>query len=92
MCSYVVLTTRPVLHGNKMVVALLAPDVTGGPGRAKIASRWSSIFVPHKVACADSPHGEKKHLHGLWASDARTPELYVCHVHLLNPLMITKWS
>ena len=33
MCSYVVLTTRLVLHGNKMVVALLAPDVTGGPGR-----------------------------------------------------------
>ena len=33
MCSYVVLTTRLVLHGNKMDVALLAPDVTGGPGR-----------------------------------------------------------
>ena len=26
-------------------IALLAPDVTGGPARA----RWSSIFVPHKL-------------------------------------------
>jgi hypothetical protein len=32
-----------------MVVALLAPDVTGGPARAKTVSRWSSIFVPHKL-------------------------------------------
>ena len=69
MCSYVVLTTRLVLHGNKMDVALLAPDVTGGPPRA----RWSSIFVPHKLLVLIHHMEKEKHHHGLWASDARSP-------------------